>query len=570
MSSNTKKPFADTRRKEVAYGVAGAMVVVLLTSVWCGAVWGHALAGLPAPAAHDPFGMLFEVLGRRVAWPLASTVVAVAVALAEVAVALYVVRLVAQGRRGRDRSRVDGSAKHMGRGSDIASLSLESAKRKADRFGVETPGVLLGRTVEGDKTVWGSWEDVYVVIAGPRTGKTTSVVVPTIVSAPGAVVATSNKRDIVDATRGVREQVGRTWVFDPQGITGSAKARWWWNPLSYVTDPVQAAKLAEIFAVSSRDLGAKTDVFFDNSGQTLLAGLLLAAATDGRPLTQVHAWLSRPVNQEAADILHQAGHRQMSESVRSANLLNDETRAGVFATALQMVDCLINPRIHPWIVDDGTDREHFDPTHFATTRDTVYSLSKEGRANAGPVVTALTVAVMEAAEATAAGRRGGRLGTPLLAVLDEAANVCRWKDLPSLYSHYGSRGIIPVTVLQSYSQGENAWGKEGMAMLWSAANVKFYGGGVSEVAFLEDLSRLVGEYETTTASVSRSHDWRSRSVQMSTKQDRIMDVHDLAALPAGRAVIVSSGARPTLVRTVPWMNGRYAAQIKKSLATYEP
>jgi hypothetical protein len=28
----------------------------------------------------------------------------------------------------------------------------------------------------------------------------------------------------------------------------------------------------------------------------------------------------------------------------------------------------------------------------------------------------------------------------MLVVLDEAANVCRWKNLPDLYSHYGSRG----------------------------------------------------------------------------------------------------------------------------------
>jgi hypothetical protein len=38
-------------------------------------------------------------------------------------------------------------------------------------------------------------------------------------------------------------------------------------------------------------------------------------------------------------------------------------------------------------------------------------------------------------------------------LLDEAANVCRWRDLPNLYSHYGSRGIVLMTILQSWSQG---------------------------------------------------------------------------------------------------------------------
>ena len=53
----------------------------------------------------------------------------------------------------------------------------------------------------------------------------------------------------------------------------------------------------------------------------------------------------------------------------------------------------------------------------------------------------LTVAVTEAAEGLAKRSPGGRLVVPLVAVLDEAANVCRWPELPNLYSHCGSRGI---------------------------------------------------------------------------------------------------------------------------------
>jgi hypothetical protein len=41
------------------------------------------------------------------------------------------------------------------------------------------------------------------------------------------------------------------------------------------------------------------------------------------------------------------------------------------------------------------------------------------------------------------------LDPPLLVVLDEAANICRISDLPELYAHFGSRGITPITILQS-------------------------------------------------------------------------------------------------------------------------
>ena len=109
----------------------------------------------------------------------------------------------------------------------------------------------------------------------------------------------------------------------------------------------------------------------------------------------------------------------------------------------------------------------------------MYSLSKEGRGNAGPLVTALTVALTEAAEDLAKRSPGGPLATPMVVVLNEAANVCRWRELPNVYSHYGSRAICVMTILQSSSQGVDVWGRDGMCKLSSAANVKVYAGGVS-------------------------------------------------------------------------------------------
>lgn len=73
------------------------------------------------------------------------------------------------------------------------------------------------------------WEDLSIDIWGPRTGKSTSRVMPAILDAPGAVVSTSNKRDVVDGTRGVRVEVAPVCVFDPQKIA-QEEPIWWWNP----------------------------------------------------------------------------------------------------------------------------------------------------------------------------------------------------------------------------------------------------------------------------------------------------------------------------------------------------
>jgi len=68
----------------------------------------------------------------------------------------------------------------------------------------------------------------------------------------------------------------------------------------------------------------------------------------------------------------------------------------------------------------------------------------------------------------------------MLAILDEAANVCKISDLPDLYSHLGSRGIIPITILQSYRQGHKVWGDAGMDAMWSASTVKVIGSGIDD------------------------------------------------------------------------------------------
>ena len=123
----------------------------------------------------------------------------------------------------------------------------------------------------------------------------------------------------------------------------------------------------------------------------------------------------------------------------------------------------------------------------------------------------------------------------MLVVLDEAANACRWKNLPDLYSHYGSRGVRIMSLFQSWAQGQVVFGREGMRKLWSVSNVKLYLGGVAEADFLRELSELVGDYDESTASVSYNRDIRSAGHQL--RRERILDAAELSALPRGDVVL---------------------------------
>jgi hypothetical protein len=402
------------------------------------------------------------------------------------------------------------------------------------------------------------------------THNTTSRAVPAILEAPGSVVATSNKRDIVDATRDPRAAKGPVWVFDPQEVCGE-EPNWWWNPLSYITDETKARQLAEHFVASQRSESARTDAFFDAAGTDLLAGLLLAAAVAKRPITQIYSWLADPRNDEPERILRSTPGLQLSaDALAGVISAPDKQRGGIYGTAQQSAQFLINRKVTRWVIPNGPNdnRPQFNPYQFVREGGTLYSLSKEGAGTAGPLVTALTVAVVEAAEDYAKTCAGGRMPSPLVGVLDEAANVCRWKDLPDLYSHFGSRGIVLMTILQSWAQGVECWGERGMEKLWSAANIRVYGGGVSDANFLERLSKLIGDYDITSSSVSYNKGERGTSRQ--TQRHHIMEVSDLASMPPGRAVVFPSGIPATMIKTVPWMVGPYAAAVKASFAHHDP
>jgi type IV secretory pathway TraG/TraD family ATPase VirD4 len=573
-----------TRRHRGAHDVVPYLAVTALTvlilgvaGTWAAMAAGAALAGRAAPPG-NPFAAVIYLMAGRTPWPGPA---ATAIAAAELAVAGA---LGAAGwriaARHWPRAGVDAAAGHLASRRELAGRSRDDAGQTAVRLGVAAPqpGVRIGRARRNGQPVYGTWEETHCDIWGTRRGKTTSRVVPAIIDAPGAAVVTSNKRDVVDATRGIREEAGQVWAFDPQCLAGE-QPTWWWNPLSYISGVGKpervdkATQLAAVLANYSRPAGARQDAYFEPKGEQLLACLLLAAAEAGEPVTMAFEWAADPTENRPADILRETGHRLPAAALQGVLNAPDRQRAGVYGTAEKIISFLVSPAITRWVTDDPArpGRPEFVPRDFVAGTGTLYLLSREGQGTAGPLTTALTMATIEAAEERAARSPDGRLAVPLLAVLDEAANVCRWKDLPDLYSHYGSRGIVLMTLLQSWAQGVEVWGEHGMTKMWSAANIRVYGGGEANTRFLGDLSQLVGDFELTTTSVSVQHGGTSgsRSVTTSSRPEKILDVADLAAMPLGRA-IVFGGGRPFLIETEPWQNGPHADRVRASIAARVP
>ena len=94
-------------------------------------------------------------------------------------------------------------------------------------FGVDARGQVIAASARG----------AALVIGPPESGKTQSVIMPSVAYAPGAVVSTSMKAEVLAATHVARSLRGKCWLFDPGGSmvpAGVIGLRW--NPLCDITD----------------------------------------------------------------------------------------------------------------------------------------------------------------------------------------------------------------------------------------------------------------------------------------------------------------------------------------------
>ena len=91
-------------------------------------------------------------------------------------------------------------------------------RRRAKRCGRRSPAWAAAPTSASGGA--GSWvladpESAVMVLGPPRSGKTSAVMIPAVMGASGAVIATSTKPDVMRATVAARSEIGQAWLFDP-------------------------------------------------------------------------------------------------------------------------------------------------------------------------------------------------------------------------------------------------------------------------------------------------------------------------------------------------------------------
>ena len=483
------------------------------------------------------------------------------------------------------RTRVDVYAPAMGHGEAVDKVTQARAEKMQQRLidwdyvnvhyahVGDAPGYPLGRNVMDATAMYTSWEDMAIVLAGPRSGKSLCYAIPAVMSAPGPCLATSNKGDILDVTRPVREHDhpdANIWVFDPERIADPHRQRapWVWDLIASVQSITDAKRIADCWRYASGQPQTGGDDFFPGTAAQQLADYLFAAHLGGCSVSDVFRWCSNERDAAPSRILARyPRYANVASRVSSVIGLTPETRSGVFGSLQTMVAFLADPEIIDWIAPErDTDgriceqRPMFDPYAFATSEDTLYLLSAQGRPSTALTASLTAVVAFTAFQRAQSEFASRRLPVPLCCVLDEAANICRWPELADVYSYFGSAGIPIMTIWQNPDQGKAAFGETNFGSLFNNANVTVYLGGIKDAKFLSEISQLVGQREIVRGSVSIDATGK-RSVNNSIQKESILDVADLAEWPIGRALLLASQSRAQIVVTLPWTGQHRWADI---------
>lgn len=387
-----------------------------------------------------------------------------------------------------------------------------------------------------------------LVLGPPRSGKTTSLVIPNTLAAPGPVVVTSTKTDILAATLAARQRMGRCWLLDP---SGSIEAPPGVEPIRW--SPVAAARTWDESLVVARSMtgAARPAARFGDAAhwteraEALLAPLLHAAHLRNGSIEEVLSWVLRHDLETAGGVLAASGLRLARDVLEGIEATDPREQSGIWSSAAGVLAAYRSEAVL-----DRSTPVNFDPATLISTRDTVYVCAP---ARHQDLVAPIVVAFLDQARAGSYARWPG--GPPLTLVLDELANIAPIPDLPALVSEGGSQGVLTLGCLQDLSQARQRWGPAADGFL-SLFGAKVVLPGIGDLHTLEMVSRLGGEIEVAAPSLSRGPWWAAGrgapTWTWSGHRQRRLPIERVQQQPPGHGVLLSGAAPPAPVRLPAW------------------
>ncbi len=145
-----------------------------------------------------------------------------------------------------------------------------------------------------------------------------------------------------------------------------------------------------------------------------------------------------------------------------------------------------------------------------------------------------------------ADENGGKLKNRCVFFCDEFGTLPKIESAEMMFSASRSRRLQIVPIIQSFSQLEKNYGKEGAEIIVDNTQVTIFGGLAPQSTSAETLSQALGNKTVMSGSVSRGKNDSSQSLQMIERP--LMTSDELKSMPKGQFVVMKTGFYPMRVK----------------------
>lgn len=406
-------------------------------------------------------------------------------------------------------------------------------------------GIVLG-FLEG-RALQSPAEDNVLLLGVQRSGKTSSIVVPTLLSWTGAAIATSTKEELINFTLDRRRSLGPVWVFAPLdedhawleqlGVNASS-----WNPLDAASSSGAAAELADHFTAEGKR-GHNAHWYL--AASSLISGLAVCERERHGDIRSVLARLNRSAASEYVGLARTVKDSTAAELLLAYALTPEREAGSIASTARSSLSLWTDERVAS-ATSSGPDALDLD--RLLQEAGTLYLVAPaEDAERCRPLFSALLMSLLRRATAKAR-TQGGVVSPRLLVALDEAANFARIPRLASYASSGPGQGIQLLLCYHDLAQIEAGYGAEEARTIWNNCRARLLLPGQGDIRTLEVFSRAIGD-ETRLYRTHQSDSRSSSSIEQRTGKP-LASVDELRRMT--KAVLVYANAPPAQLELRRW------------------
>jgi type IV secretion system protein VirD4 len=382
------------------------------------------------------------------------------------------------------------------------------------------------------------------VLAAPRTGKSSGLVIPALLEHEGPVVTTSVRTDIAQHTIARRRRLGRVWVWDPFGAQSDA-----WDLLQGCEDWEHALLVARWLGHARKVGEGINQDYFDEEAEGLVAPYLHAAAlTTDVTAAGVYRWILDRDRKTAEVILDNAGAEDARNRLKAVYGYTERQRDGIIGTAAVQLKAYG----HPAAIRTARRGGGLTPEALFAGPNTLYIVAGRDHQQllAPLVVTMVSSFLFWLGEHE--NRTGRGLDPAALFALDETASIAPIQDLPQILATSLGSGARFITVWHSVAQIRRHFGPDAAAEILALSQAKVFMGSITDQHTRHEIVELLGHRHQLRGDAGRGP---------------VVDVMTAQALQrtsAGEGLLVNGDLPPVIFRQRRHYSDRELRRLKGS------